>query len=220
MTALLRGALCWLMVAIVPTSLLAADLGAAMLYANGTAWLNGSTVPRSSAIFPGDLVQTKPDAVANINAWGSSVIILPDSLVKFEGSAISVQHGGVSVGTSKRIVARAGEVTVTPASNAWTVFEVADANGTVQIVARQGEVSVSDGSETTTLAQGQQTTRDDSQDGKKKTKRRGGGAVPAGRAAIMDSPIAIALGAGGTAALVTWVLLQDDDPLSPSRPVP
>jgi hypothetical protein len=36
----------------------------------------------------------------------------------------------------------------------------------VQVVAREGDVSVSDGAETTTLAQGEQTTRDDSENRK------------------------------------------------------
>jgi hypothetical protein len=37
----------------------AADSAAAMMYANGTAWINGGNIPKSSAIFVGDLVQTK-----------------------------------------------------------------------------------------------------------------------------------------------------------------
>ncbi|PYX12104.1 MAG: hypothetical protein DMG84_22485, partial [Acidobacteria bacterium] len=36
------------------------------------AWLNGDSVPRTSAVFSGDLVQTKADAVVHINATGSS----------------------------------------------------------------------------------------------------------------------------------------------------
>ncbi len=211
---MLRGILCWVMIAVVPGSLLAADSGAAMLYAKGTAWINGTTVPRSSAIFPGDLVQTQSDSVAHIVASGSSVIVLPGSLVKFDGEVISVEHGGVAVATSQKLTTRAGEVTVTPASGLWTQFEVTDANGSVQIVARKGDVSVSDGSETSTLQEGQQTTVDEMQ--KKKKKKRAAGAVPAGAGALLDSPVAIWLGAGAVGGLVTWVLLQGDDPASPS----
>jgi len=46
-----------------PASLLGANSGAAMLYVQGGAWLNGANVPRTSAVFPADLVQTKADAV-------------------------------------------------------------------------------------------------------------------------------------------------------------
>ena len=96
-----RNLLCYGIVAVLPTSLMAGETGAAMLYSNGTAWINGMPVPRSSALFPGDLVQTKSDALVNINATGSSVIVSSDSLVKYEGNAVSVEHGSVSVVTSK-----------------------------------------------------------------------------------------------------------------------
>jgi hypothetical protein len=217
----LRNAFCWILILIVPASMFAADTGSAMLYAKGTAWLNGSSVPKTSAVFPGDLVQTKPDSVANINAAGSNVIILSDSLVKFEGTAVSIEHGSVTVATSKGMTTRAGEVTVSPASNALTEFDVSDLNGTVQILARKGDLSISDGSQTSTLAQGEQTTRDDSQSDqdKKKKKRRGGGAAPpAAGGGILDSPVAIGVGAAAVGGLITWVLLQDDEPASPSKP--
>jgi hypothetical protein len=212
----LRDVFCWMLLAVTPAWLLGADSGAAMLYAKGTAWINGASVPRSSAVFPGDLVQTKPDAVVHINATGSSVMIQSDSLVKYEGDAVSVEHGSVSVVTSKSMRTHAGEVTVVPVSNARTRFEVTDVNGTVQVVAREGDVSVSDGAETTTLAQGQQTTRDDSENRKKK--RRVAGAVPAAGGAVLDSPYAIAAGTGAVGGLLLWVLLQGDDPASPVDP--
>src|SRR6059058_5716412 len=108
----LRNIFCWVLIGLLPAWLLAADSGAAMLYAKGTAWINGSSVPRSSAVFPGDLVQTQPNAVVHINATGSSVMILSDSLVKYEGNAVSLEHGSVSVLTSKSMGTHAGEVTV------------------------------------------------------------------------------------------------------------
>ncbi len=211
---LLSGVLVW----IVPVSLFAADTKAAMLYTNGTTWLNGSNVPKSSAIFRGDLVQTKADSVASINAPGASVIILSDSLVKYEGSALQVEHGGVTVSTSGNMTARAGEVTVAPASNAWTEFEVMDVDGAVQIAARKGDLTVSDQSGTATLSQGQQTSRDESEETKKKKKRRGGGAVPGAAGGLLDSPVAIGIGAAAVGGLVTWVLLQGDEPASPAKP--
>ena len=162
--SLFRKSLCWMMIFLFPCSLLAADAGAAMLSAKGEAWVNGSAVPRSSAIFPGDLVQTKPDSIVHINAAGSNLMILPESMVKFEGNAISLEHGTVTVATSKGMATHVGAVTVSPASTNWTEFEVTDVNGTVQIMARKGDVNVNDGYNNTTLAQGQQTTRDESQE--------------------------------------------------------
>jgi hypothetical protein len=213
-TSMLRNIFCWTMIAVFPASLMAADSGAAMLYAKGTAWINGANVPRSSAIFPGDLVQTKPQSLANINAPGSSVMILSDSLVKFEDNAVSIEHGSVTVATSKGMSTHAGEVTVVPASSGWTEFEVTDVNGRVQIVAHKGDVSISDGSQTSTLPQGQETTRDESQ--AKKKKREGGGAAPAAAAGVLDSTLVTGIGAAAVGGLVTWVLLQGDEPASPS----
>src|SRR2546429_9340000 len=104
---MLRKLLClMMMIAVLPGALLAADSAGAMLYAKGTAWLNGSTGPRSSAVFPGDLIQTKANSVANINAVGSNVLIVADFLVQFEGTAFSVEDGSVSVGPSEKVSSR------------------------------------------------------------------------------------------------------------------
>ena len=193
---------------IVPASLFAADQPSAMLYSHGTSLLNGDSIPRSSAIFSGDLVQTNADSVANINATGSTVLVLNDSLVQYEGSSVKLEHGGVTISTSKLLATRAGDVTVSPAAGVWTEFEVRDVDGTVQIAARKGDLTVSDDTGTTTLPQGQQTTRQESQaqdgshrhkddsqtNGEKKRKRKETvGAAPAAGGAILDSPWAVEL---------------------------
>jgi hypothetical protein len=216
----LRTIFCWILLAVMPAALLGANSGAAMLYAQGIAWLNGASVPRTSAVFPGDLVQTKTDAVVHINAAGSSVMVLSDSLVKYEGSTVSLEHGAVSVATTKGMSIRAGEVAVQPANaNDATDFDVSDVDGTVHIVARKGDVSVSNGTETTTVAQGEQATRDDRNDSQKQKKtRRAGGAVPAASGPLLDSPYAIGAGVAAVGIPLVWVLSQGDDPASPVDP--
>ncbi|MGB0011080.1 MAG: hypothetical protein WBQ03_05705 [Candidatus Sulfotelmatobacter sp.] len=208
-----------------PASLFSADSGAAMLYAHGAAWVNGAHVPASSAIFTGDLVQTRSDSGANINAPGSSITVLGDSLVKFEGSSLNVEHGGVAVATSKSVATIAGDVHVAPASNAWTEFNVTDVDGTVRIAARKGDLNITDDSGTVTLAQGQETTRDEQSDQSadtnnkdKKKKKRAAGAAPAASGGTLNSPLAIGLGAAAIVGVTTWVLLQSDNPVSPSTP--
>jgi hypothetical protein len=207
----------------VPGSLMAADSGGAMLYADGAAWLNGSHVPKSSAIFAGDLVQTRSDSAANIHAPGSSVTVLGDSLVEFEGLSLKLEHGGVSVSTSKSMAATAGDVRVSPASNAWTEFNVTDTDGTVRIAARKGDLTITDDSGTVTLAQGQETTRDEQSDqsdnkNNKKNKKRAAGAVPAAGGGVLNSPVAVGIGASAIVGVTTWVLLQGSNPVSPSQP--
>jgi hypothetical protein len=203
-----------------PVSMFAADSGAAMLYSNGAAWLNGSNVARSSAVFSGDLIQTRSDFVANVNAPGSSVTVLSDSLVQFEGSGWKIEHGGLAVSTSKRIAATAGGVKVAPASDSWTEFDVTDVDGTVRIAARKGDLAITDGHGTVTLMQGQETTRDESADqtDKNKKRKRDAGAVPASVGGMLNSPVAIGIGFAAIAGVTAWVLLQSDKPASPSAP--
>ena len=142
--------------------MLAGETASAMLYTNGAAWLNGSEVPKSAAVFSGDLLQTRPDSTASIQSNGSNVMVLADSLVKFEGPVVELEHGGVRVTTSRGLSARAGDVTIKPATDAWTEFQVIDTNGQVQIAANKGDVTVQDAQgQTTTVTQGQQTTKDD-----------------------------------------------------------
>jgi hypothetical protein len=210
---ILRTLVACLLILLVPASLFSADSAAAMLYTNGTAWLNGSSVPKSSAVFAGDLVQTKADSVASIKAPGSSVLVLSDSLVQMQTNGVKLEHGSVNVGTAKSMVAEVGGLKISPTSGTWTEFQVSDTDGTVQIVARKGDLTLSDG---TTLPQGQETTREETDN--KNKKRRGGGAVPGASGGILNSPAAIAIGAWTVGGLTAWVLVQGDDPLSPSKP--
>src|ERR1700758_2813452 len=205
--ALLKVVSCLMAVAF-PVAVFAADQPAAMLYSHGSAMLNGSNIPRSSAIFSGDLVQTNKDSVANINATGSTVLVLNDSLVQYEGESVSLEHGGVTVSTSKSLATRAGAVTVTPAAGVLTEFEVRDVDGKVQIMARKGELTVSDGSGTTTLAQGQETTRDEEseKDRNKKKKPARAGTTPAAVGGVLDSPVAIGIGTGAIVGVAAWGL--------------
>lgn len=209
-----------------PAALLAADTPGAMVYSHGTATVNGNSVARSSALFLGDLVQTRPDSVANISATGSSVIVLNDSLVQYEGSRVKLEHGGLTISTSKLMSARAGLVTVVPATGALTEFELRDVDGSVHIIARRGDLTVSDNAGVMTLAQGQQTTRDEgtSQDdpqpqtSRKKRKKAAGGTSPGAQGGILNSPIAIGVGGGLIVGGTIWVLDHSDDPVSPVKP--
>ena len=218
----LRSALSIVLAMLVPAQLLAADSASAMLYSNGTAWVNGGTVPKSAALFTGDLVQTRPDSTANLSASGSSVMVLADSLVKFQGSAVELEHGAVRVSTAQGMATQAGEVTVKPAANAWTEFQVTDVDGQVQIVASKGDLTVQDAQGTTTIQQGQQTTRDDTSNPEKKKKRKkhGTGAATAAGGGILSSSAALYTGIAIVGGVTTWVLLQHDDPLSPACPTP
>ena len=221
-SALRRMVSCVLLLAF-PASVFAADSGAAMLYAHGAAWVNGAHVPTSSAIFTGDLVQTRSDSGANINAPGASITLLGDSLIKFEGSSLDIEHGGVAVATSKGVATTAGDVRVEPLSKSWTEFDVSDVDGTVRIAARKGDLTITDDNGTATLAQGQQTTRDEGSDQstdskEKKKKKRAAGAAPAANGGVLSSTTAIVAGGAIIGGVAIWVLTRSDDPVSPTVP--
>jgi hypothetical protein len=85
-------------------------------------------------------------------------------------------------------------------------------------------VTVDDGAGPTLLAQGQETTRDQSNrdqsepQEKKKKKKKSGGAAAAGAGGVMDSPLAIGIGVAAVAGVTTWVLVKGDEPVSPVKP--
>lgn len=214
-----RCAVCCLLAVLVPAQLLAGELASAMLYTNGPAWVNGSEIPKSVALFSGDMLQTRPDSTASIQAAGSTVMVLADSLVKFQGPAVEIEHGSVRVSTSRALAARAGDVTVKPAANSWTEFQVSDVDGRVQIAANKGDLTVQDDKGTTTVQEGQQTTRDDTTEPeKKKKRRRSGGAATAAGGGIMGSTPAIVTGLGVAGGVGVWLLLRKEEPVSPACP--
>jgi len=191
-----------------------------MLYTNGAAWLNGSEVPKSAAVFTGDMLQTRPDSTASIQSNGSNVMVMADSLVKFDGPAVELEHGSVRVTTSRGMEARAGDVTVKPAGAAWTEFQVKDVDGRVQIAANKGDLTVQDDKGTTTITQGQETTRDDTAnpEKKKKKRRKAAGAAPAAGGGIMSSTPVVIGGLAVAGGVAVWVWTRTEPPVSPACP--
>jgi hypothetical protein len=191
-----------------------AESSVAVVQASRTAWLNGSLIPELSAIFPGDIVQTKAD-LADIDAFGSKVRIWKDSLITYRTNSVELQRGSVSVITSKALATQIESLTVRPAALAWTEFQVTNSDGAVHITASKGDLLIADESGTTTLNAGQETTREVPQ---KKRKKRSAGAIPAAQKSPLESLPAL-IGAGSVITGVTvWVLCRDDDPISPDTP--
>ena len=94
----------------------------------------------------------------------------------------------------------------------------------MRIAALKGDLLISDGQDVVPLAQGQQTTRDESstdtdQDKKKKKRRKPvAGAIPAASGGLLNSPVAVGIGGATVLGVGIWVLLLHDHPASPSQP--
>lgn len=166
------------MVVLCPLSLTAADAGAAaghnaVVHSKGGVWVNGSEVADSTTVFPGDTLETKPGSVANLDAEGSSVLIQPESVVKFQGNSLSLEHGSVSVGTSTSMSVQVNCIKVEPTSNERTQYDTADISGTVKVAAHKDDVNItqtvagrkatpeSNSSQSALVREGEQATRDE-----------------------------------------------------------
>jgi ferric-dicitrate binding protein FerR (iron transport regulator) len=128
--------------AILPASLAADDNGIAMLRGNGGVLLNRSAAPASAALFPGDTVETQPKAAARIELTGSAVDLNAETIVEFESGEIVLDHGSLSVNTSRSLRVRVGCLSVTPVNPAWTQFEVTDLDGRVTVSALKSDVNI------------------------------------------------------------------------------
>jgi hypothetical protein len=135
----------WMMVVLCPFSLVAADTGSAVLHSEGGVWVNGFEITGSTVVFPGDLLETKPGFVANLDGEGSSVLVQPESVVKFQGTFLSLEHGSVSVGTSTSMSVHVSCIKVEPVSSERTQYDVANVSGTVQIAAHKNDVNITVG---------------------------------------------------------------------------
>jgi hypothetical protein len=202
-----------------PTFLLAAN-SAMLTVSEADALPNTENALRSSALFIGDTVATKPDSVASINAEGSMILVLANSSVQFEGNSVNMGHGGVVVTTSQAMAVRAGKLTIAPVAQASAKFEVSDSHGVVQIAAREGALAINDGASTTILQEGQETTRQDSdQGGGQKT---GKGAPPTSNGFHISKKTAVIIigsaAAAGTTAAILLSTGNGSHPVSPAVP--
>jgi hypothetical protein len=140
-----RNLLCWMMCALFPLSLFAADSGSAMLRSKGGVWVNGKENPDSTAIFSGDLIETNPGSIANLDAQGSSVLIQSESVVEWGDNVITLDHGSVTVGTSTELRVKVNCLTVEPVANQWTQYDVTNVDGTVHVTAHKLDVKITQG---------------------------------------------------------------------------
>jgi hypothetical protein len=216
------------MIAILPVSLYGQDNASAMLRSNGVGVsVNKASVPSSIALFPKDLVETQKQSVARIEVTGSSADISPETIVQFDGDELVLEHGTLSVNTSRGLRVRVGCLTVTPVDEAaWTHYDVTDLDGKVAVSALKLDVYINSRSRNPQQAkQPSHSTRVIVREGERKSREEKCGAGyldnPSGiaaKGAILNSPWAVGTGAIGVAVLMCFGLCHDDDPMSPTKP--
>lgn len=131
----------WVLIMVVPVTLLG-QAPAAILHTQGGVWVNGYEARDSSAIFKGDSLETKQAFSGTLTLDGTSVLMQPETVGKFDGDLFVLDHGSVAVETSRSFKVQANCIMVTPVQNEFTQYEVTDVNGNVRVAARKLDVNV------------------------------------------------------------------------------
>jgi hypothetical protein len=140
----------FLMTILLPLSLAAQDTapgggtsGAAVLHSKGGVYVNGSEAVDASTIFSGDFLETRPGFAATLDAQGSSILVQPESALKFQGNSIFLDHGSVSVGTSTAFSVRVNCLNVEPVNGEQrTEYDASDSQGTILVAAKKNDVKI------------------------------------------------------------------------------
>jgi hypothetical protein len=197
------------------------------LRSNGSVLLNNSPAPASAALFPNSYIQTQSGAEARIEATGSAAYIAQNSVVQFADGQLELDHGALSIDTSRGLKARSGCVIVTPLHELeWTRYGITDVDGNVIVSVVKSEVTVelrpsnfrqakgAASSNSITLHEGEKRTFNEKCGAKQPQQ----GATLPGIGAVMDSPWAIGAGTIAIGVLTCWALCRSGAPLSPRDP--
>lgn len=211
---------CRLMILILPASLAAQDPTRGLLHSEGGTWLNEAPAPNVAAIFPDSLVQTQAGHVARIEVEGSSVLILPETMMQFQGLTLAVDHGTVQVDTAREMEVIVGCVTISPVNSNRTAYDVADAHGIVTVSVSKNDVKLhSHGGALqkskgvpadAILHPGEHASRADLCGSRFEKESGIGGAL--------NSLPAQILGGAAVAAIICLGVCHGDDPISPAKP--
>jgi len=164
--------------------------------------------------------------MARIEATGSAADIDPESVVQFEGDELVLDHGSLSVNTSRGLKVRVGCVTVTPVNADWTHYEVTDRDGKVIVSALKNDVYIE--SRSSRAQEAKQPARSDRaivREGEQKSREEKCGApltrssvVAAGSGGFLNSPYVVGTAGAVVAGAACWALCRGDNPVSPDRP--
>ncbi len=195
-----------------PASVLAAETPAAMLYSTGNFALNGSVGPHSSAIMPGDQIQTRNDSSVSISGTGSDVLIGPNSSVTYGTGAIQFDDGTAVVSTSNSLAAEVQGTRVAPAQPKGT-YRITRTGDQVVIAALKGNLLLQQGSVTRTISEGRSAYMPDPVPQAVPGAQRPTGSGPSKKVGIIIGSAALA-----TTAAIIVTQIGGSQPVSPILP--
>lgn len=203
-----------------------------MLHNSGSGvQVNHNPAPAVIALYRDDFIETSKDAVARIETTGSSADIGPGTMVEFEGDELVLDHGGLSVDSSRGLRVRVGCLTITPVNDAiWTHYEVADVNGKVTVSAVKSDVYIDARSGTRKDINGTKSPERSTRSVVRETEQKSredrcvagaldGQGTPPYTGPLLNSIWARSVGGAGIAVLTCWVFcFSHNDPISPAHP--
>lgn len=215
------------MIVLLPLSLSAQEDSGAILHSIGPGvFVNESAAPASIAVFPNDVIKTEKDVAARLQVTGSDAEINSETIVQFNPTELALDHGSVTVNTSRGLRVRVGCITVTPVHDVqWTRYQVLDVNGKVTVSAVKDDVYID--IHRKSLQEMNEREREQNRslvrEGEQRSRGENcGGALQspsaAGLGGVLNSPYAIGADALGIGAIACLGLCHDDDPVSPAKP--
>src|SRR5215471_6705937 len=153
------------LIVICPSAILMAERPGAILQASGTVSVNGTVAPQSMSVFTGDRINTAQGAAVSITRGGLSVVVDPNSSVRYQDDGFAILKGTARVRTSGGMTVHAGPVSVISKGNSAS-FEISSDGKTALVASREGTLTLTDGVETASLEPGYMAKFDleDSQD--------------------------------------------------------
>ena len=219
-----RNFVVYALIAILPVSLSAQETSATLRTVHSVT-VNGNAVPPIVTVVQNDSIQTAKDATGVLQLQGSSAEIGPDTMLTFDADELVLDHGTVSVNTSRFLRVRVGCIKVVPVNSDWTQYQVTDVDGKVKVSAFKDDVYIevrdrkieeakqNQHSNRTIVHEGEQKTRDE---------HCGAGFVPAQpevMGPILNSPYAIGTGVAAIGVIMCLgVFCQNGNPVSPKKP--
>jgi hypothetical protein len=144
---------------LVTCALLSADalaaVTAATLHGNGGVSVNGNAVTSTSTVFSGDRIETAPNSVASLTMQGSSVLVVQDSNLIYNGQSVSFASGGAVVQTSQGLSAKIDHVDIRP-NQSSAKFRFQQNGNILTVGALEGNLSIANGTKNLGLNAGQQ----------------------------------------------------------------
>jgi hypothetical protein len=219
-----------LIVVCMPAAVVAAGPGA-MLHAKGAVSVDTHPVTDSVVVFPGNVITTDVGAVASLDTEGSTVMIQPETVLKFSGTDIYLDHGSLTVASASQMRVHVKCAIASPAEGKWTQFSVADLNGTLQVLALKNSVVIGYGTEfvlakatpdatsstkpAVTIAEGQQYNHYE-REGCPVNEKRGAPAAASG--GIISSRAAEEIAAAALLGISIPIVLGNGGDVSPTAP--